>query len=71
MPLRRFAVRTGAEEGALARLSARVTLPRAIIVIAVTAVAIAFRWFVRVANQAPGRSREPRPRSVADHRDLR
>ena len=41
---------------------------RAIIVGVVAAVAMGVRWFVRIANQAEGRSREPRPRSITDNR---
>lgn len=43
------------------------TLARVIVVVVLTTVAMAARWFVRIANQAKGYHREPRPRSVADH----
>ena len=68
MPLRKLTHRSGGGRSARASVWAHVTLRPVVIVVVGTAIAMAVRWFIHVAKQAEGRSREPRPRSITDHR---
>ena len=40
----------------------------ALLVLVVVGSAMFVRWFIRIANQAPGHHRERRPKSVDDYR---